>query len=513
MEASIVAGVSRDFPLGVGGRMRIAPEIFYTYSLTSVATDLAWNASALRVGVGLKIGTASTDIPVSIPPATTPPPVTASFDRDAAPEPDPSSTPPKLAAALRAVSVTVDSVTADSVEHDDVTIRYEEFLSAHLRPLLNYLFFAEGADQIPSRYTALSSAEAEQFQVEDLHNVETLPTYYHLLNIVGRRMHRHPEATITLVGCNRDEGVELGNTELSERRAQQLFKYLREVWNIDSARMTIAVRNLPAKPSNIDKEDGDIENRRVEIHSDTWEIIEPVLTEDTLRLGAPPVLRFYPSAMATAGVARWRLAITQGNRTLKLFKGDGELPVRLDWDIRNEIGRTISPTEPLHYSLELADAVGGSVSTIPGIIPIEAMTIQKKKRERIADRFIDRYALILFDFDRGDLNTANSTIGRFVRERIHSSATTTISGYTDRMGDDDHNLALSRARATSTASAIGVGDDRATGYGETNLLFDNELPEGRHYCRTVNVLVETPVDYESRDKGRESGSRESRVGE
>jgi hypothetical protein len=29
--------------------------------------------------------------------------------------------------------------------------------------------------------------------------------------------------------------------------------------------------------------------------------------------------------------------------------------------------------------------------------------------------------------------------------------------------------------------------------GETMPLYDNELPEGRFYSRTVNVIVETPV--------------------
>lgn len=505
MEASLVAGISRDFPMGMGGRMRIAPEIFYTHSLTSIATGLSWNASALRVGVALKVGPRA---PADAPP---PPPVIVTTDKgtiDRDPEPPPGSlptpSPRMLTAALRAVVV-----TDDEVEHDDVTIRYEEFMSAHLRPLLNYLFFDEGGDRIPSRYTMLSKNEAENFFVEeDLHDVATLPTYYHLLNIVGRRMTQYPKATITLVGCNKDEDVEAGNVALSRRRAEQLFAYLRDVWKIDSTRMTISVRNLPAKPSNIDKEDGDVENRRVEIHSDTWEIIEPVLTHDTLRVGAPPVLRFYPSAMADAGIGRWRLSVTQGHRRLKEFEGEGELPRNLDWDIRSEIGRTISPNEPMHYSLELADQDGESVRTIPGEIPIEAMTIQEKRRRKINDRFMDRYALILFDFDRGDLNVANSTIGRFVRDRISAEATTTISGFTDRMGDDDHNLALSRARATSTASALGVPAERATGYGETNLLFDNELPEGRHYCRTVNVLVETPVEY-----GADGASGEVGVGE
>ena len=31
----------------------------------------------------------------------------------------------------------------------------------------------------------------------------------------------------------------------------------------------------------------------------------------------------------------------------------------------------------------------------------------------------------------------------------------------------------------------------ARGLGEIDLLFNNDIPEGRFYCRTVNVMVET----------------------
>ncbi len=69
----------------------------------------------------------------------------------------------------------------------------------------------------------------------------------------------------------------------------------------------------------------------------------------------------------------------------------------------------------------------------------------------------------------------------------------TIQGYTDRIGDPAHNLQLSNNRAQATSRAIGFPNAKVTGRGET-ALHDNDLPEGRFYSRTVNVVIERPIE-------------------
>ena len=51
----------------------------------------------------------------------------------------------------------------------------------------------------------------------------------------------------------------------------------------------------------------------------------------------------------------------------------------------------------------------------------------------------------------------------------------------------------SLSRADAAAQALGIPVKEAVGRGEKELLYDNDLPEGRYYCRTVTVIVETPV--------------------
>ena len=165
----------------------------------------------------------------------------------------------------------------------NVTIRVEQFQSLQIRPLLNFIFFDQDASTLPARYVRLTPEETKSFFVDKLHNYETLQLYYNVLNIIGRRMHEHPEATITVTGCNDATGNELGNENLSRQRAETVRDYLANVWNISLRRMKVSARNLPADSSNIAVADGIQENRRVEISSETWEIVQPVITRDTGR--------------------------------------------------------------------------------------------------------------------------------------------------------------------------------------------------------------------------------------
>jgi outer membrane protein OmpA-like peptidoglycan-associated protein len=69
------------------------------------------------------------------------------------------------------------------------------------------------------------------------------------------------------------------------------------------------------------------------------------------------------------------------------------------------------------------------------------------------------------------------------------------------MGDEDINKVISERRAKSVANRLRLRDAIIKGVGEENLLYNNRLPEGRFYCRTVQITVETPVKDSSDKNG------------
>lgn len=480
-EAAVIAGLSYELPLNRKRTLLLQPELLFSLGITKVATDVDWNTSGIRFGVGLKYRPAEEPAVV----ATVPVPE-APVEKT-----DPMVSAPTKPAVLTAGIVAV-GVDHDGTERPVASIRAEEFISTSLRPLLNYLFFDENSSTIPDRYTRIPADMTEQFQIERLYNLETLPTYYHILNIIGRRLRQHPEATITITGCSPEQASGENSNVLANRRAEAVRQYLADVWKIAIGRMKIAGRTIPEKPSNPAESDGIVENRRVEITASISQILEPVVTTDTIRTINPPVIRFKPAVTAEAGVMNWQVNAIQQEKTLRQFSGIGSPPVLLDWNIEQEQQTVPRSNATLMYQLLVEDLKGGKRSA-EGKLPVEQVTIQKKRTEQIADRKIDRYSLILFDFDRADLNDANRKIGAFIRGRISPSATVTITGYTDRIGETEYNQRLSAERARTTAQALGLRPDQALGRGETTTLFNNDLPEGRFYSRTVTVVVETPV--------------------
>ena len=110
------------------------------------------------------------------------------------------------------------------------------------------------------------------------------------------------------------------------------------------------------------------------------------------------------------------------------------------------------------------------------------------------DLAFDRFNLITFEYNQAGLSPASRKIAEMIKNRISPKSTVKVVGYTDRLGDEDHNLKLSAARAKQSAKALGIPQDNAVGGGENTELFDNNLPEGRFYSRTVEINITTPID-------------------
>lgn len=503
---SLMGGLAWEIPLNAKRTVYITPEVFYSFPLTPVipssALNGAWSVHQIRAGIALKFAPERKVIDTSSTPPQTPPdspPVVVGTPPTKVENKRPPETGVETGGKELSATLTAVGVERDGKELPDVTFRVEEFLSTNLRPLLPYVFFEQGSDNIPERYDRLSTRDVNDFQVDKLHNYEMLETYHHIMNIVGRRMRSYPRAKLTITGCNDNTAPgERGNTSLSYRRAKAVRDYLSNVWNIDTARMPIQIRNLPATPtvSNTKLYDNEVvqENRRTEFSSDTWEILEPIKTTDTVRTVSPPIIRFRPRVMLPQGnVKEWRITIRQDGQKLKEFWGTGNIPAILDWNLaENQATIPRAPT-PLEYTLSVVDDTGNRLSA-QGSSPVEQITIQRKRRERLKDREVDRYSLILFDFDKSNLTMTQNRIASFIKTQIQPEATVRISGYTDYTNPLDYSLRLSKARARETASALDLlKKAEVRGLGKTVLLYDTEIPEGRFYCRTVTIIVETPI--------------------
>lgn len=442
----------------------------------------------------------------------------------------------------------------DSVEYPIQSLRVEEFLATTMHPLLNYIFFDNASFTLPARYNRFSPEQARRIMdmkqpFEKILSAEsTLEVYRNVLNIIGSRMALSPSTKLTLVGCRSSKEkfpqslpsitaksrISTGATanaaasitpatqptislpqngltitqrltvqddmRLSEARALAVREYLHTVWGIAEERLPVQVRTLPEKFSNEQTPDGIAENRRVELIPSVPELTDVVMSSDTLRTVIPPVVRFRTNATSQVNLTTWNVSVIQSTgakskrqvQTLKSIAGTGKPQDRIEWNTALENTTAPKLTVPVQYTLNVNDESGANAA-VSGSLPVEFVSIAKKRAAKIADKEVNTFGLLLFDFNKAEVGGQNANILEIVRRQMRTESRVTITGYTDRTGNALTNKALSLQRASATAAMLNRSDATIEGRGREGLLHDNSTPEGRFYCRTVNIVVENAV--------------------
>ena len=143
------------------------------------------------------------------------------------------------------------------------------------------VFFDAGNGSLPSRYVMFTSPQQTQGFTEDT-ITSTLNAYYNYLNIVGLRMRKNPDTKISLTGTNSQDVDNEMSLDLSRQRQNRS----KNIWSRSgylTERITVEARKLPESPTLPTTPEGIAENRRVELSSDSWEIIHPVLHNSNVK--------------------------------------------------------------------------------------------------------------------------------------------------------------------------------------------------------------------------------------
>ncbi len=516
-----VLGVSYKVPLNKTASLNAFPEIFYQLGVTNIVDDplvSQWTVNSLRAGISIKYAPqpskekinryeriekidtlylennliSSREYKIGLEKSR----ISTDEDDEFIVETNRVSRVDTIyTPKLFSVKASINAVGLDSNFKEISTPKFivEEFSTARLQPLLNYIFFDSLSSNINSRYSQLSQQEARRFSVDSLYDLDVIGTYRHVLNIIGRRMLEHSNANITTIGCN-DGYAEKNNLKLSDARANSVKDYLVKIWGISANRIKIVSRELPELASTpLNDFEKAQENRRVEIVADNSEITKPVFSSFITRKTSLPGLRFKPTIQAEAGLNKWEVNISQDGKILKTFAFGSVKSENVDW-ILSEDQRSIPMLDkPIEYTVKAIDSRGNFAVSEPNKIDIEQITIQKKRQSGITDKEIDNYSLILFDFAKADISSANNEIISFIKSRLKANSKVEITGYTDRTGDSDYNKRLSEKRAVAVNSSLKFKGSTYSGLGEDVLLYDNDFPEGRFYCRTINILVEREI--------------------
>lgn len=481
-----------ELPLSAQGNWYARPELRYHLPFIGNATDINWSTSSIRLGVNVFFAfPKQTEIGINTYPIKEPIHVIEKpFVLRLLPA-------PMFPIDAMRHSLTLSVVGKDSslVSFPVDTIYVGGFYETTVRPLLNYVFFDTLSSTLPSRYRLIPSDSITSFSLKSLYRLSMIESYHHLLNILALRMIELPEAKITLTGCNMGNAIEGGKTDLSRKRAETVRDYLVNVWKIDEDRIRINARNLPSKPSFYGSADGDEENRRVEISSNISSLLEPILSTDTIYSALPTTLYLKPKSFNTNEPLRsWSLKAQLNDKIQREFNNGDEVQPEYEFSLEEFI-QYVTPSDSLiKFSYTGTNSNGDNANAPIVNIPLAISRPERRSSKDTLGKIIEKFSLILFEYDDASYTSQHERTLEIIRSKITPETEVFITGYSDRMGDDEYNQRLSEKRAKSIAKALGVSkQSNIIGMGETVQLYNNNIPEGRFYCRTIDIRLEHPL--------------------
>ncbi len=515
-QAFQVAGIfGAGYKIPIAKNTYIEPEVRYELPFTDISSSIDWKISSLRLGAAIKVPlypprekkileekiinrdtntvavvglknelvtlidsktkTEEIDEGETLIKRTT---VTEKYKRET----------PKAARLL--ASIAAYGITRNGEREENPRMIIEEIEMEESFPILPQVFFEKNSSEMSAKKQVLIQKDQTVAFNKDMLKWNVFDVYNNTLNIIGHRLNARKNAKITLIGCNDNTDDEFKNTNLSKQRAEAIKEYFVNVWDVEPNRITIKSQNLPDNPSNSDIPDGQEENRRVEIASNDPAILDVVSLRNIQRTSNPPTVELVPTVDSEMGLEKSLITVEQRGNVLRSYPSANAS--KQTWNVEEAPMPMLE--EPIKIKLVAMDKLA-QTATAEKEISIKQLTIKKKREEMRDDKIIEKYSLIVFDYNSAKLTPAQKKALAKVKDRIKPNSLVTIAGYADRTGESDYNRDLAARRIDEVQQVLGVSESNLTvkPYGNDVLLFDNNSPQGRSYSRTVQITIETPI--------------------
>jgi outer membrane protein OmpA-like peptidoglycan-associated protein len=253
-------------------------------------------------------------------------------------------------------------------------------------------------------------------------------------------------------------------------------------------------------PSNSTTEEGRAENRRTEIVSTVPAILAPIQSTYTNVKMDSTSLTVAPQVASPHGIEGWRITCSNASGILADLSGTGAPAAETKIALDAMEPRKLASGGDLTVKMELTDKKGQKIELYPATVRVSFAQSSRRMAQRAGQQRIqERYALVLFDFDKDTVGPSNLDIVKGIAARIKALplATVEIVGHTDNTGKEDYNQKLSERRAEAVNNGIvaalgesGGGRIKHSGVGPNTPLYDNLTPEARGFNRTVTIQLE-----------------------
>jgi outer membrane protein OmpA-like peptidoglycan-associated protein len=378
---------------------------------------------------------------------------------------------------------------------DVVAITVEEFETTEGFPLLPIVYFKDGdADLTQTKMRLLTAGTVSNFDYNNLKS-DIFELYHNTLNIIGKRLKDNPRLEITIAGYSSGSGADAQDRNIWQKRANVVRDYFVNVWEIESKRLKVEQRTDRRNPAPGSVNDVTEENQKVEMFAN-YDILRPIVLSEIEKIANPPQIVFEMNGGSEVGLSNYSLVLSQGGNKLRDFSetlSASHFNANKSWFITEEPLPMLE--RPVEALLTVRDNSNQTVTKTQNF-DIQQKTIRSKRALVENDMRIERYSLVLFAIDSDALTAIHQRVLDEVKKSIQPNSELYIYGYADRTGDEQHNENLARRRCERVNSHINPGNRINAvmeAVGSKELIYNNDIPEGRAFSRTVKIEIRTPI--------------------
>jgi outer membrane protein OmpA-like peptidoglycan-associated protein len=368
----------------------------------------------------------------------------------------------------------------------------EEFETIEGFPLLPFIYYEKDNFSLESSHqNFLSVAGSVDFTEEKLKsNIDTVSL--NLLNIIAKRMTNTPVMDLKITAYY-NEGLGI-TSNIAKKRTEKIEEYLKTIWNIYPDRISSNLKEIEIEKSSKDFADLLEEARRIEFSSPNIKMNEPVFISDITRTSNPPLIGINLTA-GGATEAKYIAKAVQDERELRTYSG-GSGTEKIKWDITKE--PIPFREKEINVSILVSDEFG-NIASDSTKIKIEQLTIKKKREISRGDKIIEKYTLVVFDYNSSEITPVQKNIINMIKSKIKPKSIVKIQGYADRTGTEIYNKNLARDRCNNVLNNLKTKENTGASFsidpiGSSKFIYDNDTPLGRSLSRCVRITIETPVD-------------------
>ncbi len=297
------------------------------------------------------------------------------------------------------ISLSIAAIDSSGNRHDTAGIRTHSVLRRRyiaLPPLVQI----DLSKKLATSFELLRASEVDAYTTESLQQATEYDVYRHMLNILGSRLRANNSSTLTLITST--------TTKEQHSHAEEIRRYLVDVWSVDSTRIAIRPASTTTPPSS-----------SIILQPSSPALLAPIVLQLQEEYIEAPSIDIERNIHPDTGWTQWTVELqrnghrikTIDNRTAEtdkhtfafslsdLFSDTMQSSITAQLIVVGSAGQTTSIADTLHITVQRIGTDADTVHIYTLFRPLPGLAIMNTINELLLDHlreFMDQNTTIVF---------------------------------------------------------------------------------------------------------------------